>query len=58
MKWSNRERKLNNRRKLKLQDRAHKEKGQGKDKQSKKRMAKVLKEHRKFENILVDDDDY
>ena len=47
MKWSNRERKLNKRQQSKLQDKAHREKGQGKDKVSKKRMSQILKEHRK-----------
>ena len=47
MKWSNRERKLNNRQRSKLQDKAHREKGQGKDKVSKKRMSQILKDHRK-----------
>ena len=37
--WSNRDRKLKRRRRVKVQDKIHKERGQGKDKQSKKRMA-------------------
>ena len=49
MRWNSRERKLNNRRRVKLQDRVHREKGQGKDKQSKKRMAQMLREQRKLQ---------
>jgi len=56
MKWSNRERKLNNRRKVKLQTKAHKEKGQGKDKQSKKRMAQMLRARRKVQEVIEEDD--
>ena len=51
MKWTNRERKLKKRRKIKLQDRVHREKGQGKDKQSKKRMAKVIKAQRRMQEL-------
>ena len=50
MKWTNRDRKLKKRRKIKLQDRVHKERGQGKDKQSKKRMAKLLKAQRRVQD--------
>jgi len=38
MKWADRERKLNTRRRYRLQDKVHREKGRGKDKQSKKRL--------------------
>lgn len=55
MKWSNRERKLNKRQRLKLQDKAHREKGAGKDKVSKKKMSQVLKEHRK--RLQVEEED-
>ena len=51
MKWSNRERKLNKRQRLKLQDKAHKEKGAGKDKHSKRKMSQILKEHRKRQQL-------
>ncbi len=47
--WSNRDRKLKKRRKTKIQDKVHRERGQGKDKQSKKRMAKLLKEQRRVQ---------
>ena len=47
--WSNRDRKLKRRRRVKIQDKVHRERGQGKDKQSKKRMAKLLKEHRRVQ---------
>ncbi len=45
--WSNRGRKLKKRRKTKIQDKVHRERGKGKDKQSKKRMTKLLKEQRR-----------
>lgn len=51
MKWTNRDRKLKRRRKLRLQDKVHREKGQGKDKQSKKRMAKILKAQRRVQDM-------
>ena len=47
--WSNRDRKLKKRRKVKIQDKMHRERGQGKDKQSKKRMAKLLREQRRVQ---------
>ena len=51
MKWTNRDRKLKRRKKLRLQDKVHREKGQGKDKQSKKRMAKILKAQRRVQDM-------
>ena len=51
MKWTNRDRKLKKRRKIKLQDRVHRERGQGKDKQSQKRMAKILKAQRRMQEL-------
>ena len=51
MKWTNRDRKLKRRRKLRLQDKGHREKGQGKDKQSKKRRAKILKAQRRVQDM-------
>ena len=47
--WSNRDRKLRKRRRVKIQDKVHRERGEGKDKQSKKRMAKLLKEQRRVQ---------
>ena len=47
--WSNRDRKLKKRRRVKIQDKVHRERGEGKDKQSKKRMAKLLKEQRRVQ---------
>ena len=55
MRWDSRERKLNKRRRIKLQDRIHKERGQGKDKQSKKRMAQIIREQRKLQPVLEDE---
>ena len=56
MKWSNRERKLNKRQRLKLQDKAHKEKGAGNDKHSKRKMSQILKEHRKRQQLEEEDE--
>ena len=56
MKWYNRERKLNKRQRSKLQDKAHREKGAGKDKVSKKRMSQILKEHRKRVQLEEEDE--
>ena len=55
MKWSSREHKVNKRRKIKLQDRVHRDKGKGKDKQSKKRMAQMIRERRKFQELEGDE---
>lgn len=56
MKWDSRDRKLNKRRRVKLQDRVHKEKTQEKDKQSQKRMAQVLREHRKLQPLVEEEE--
>lgn len=56
-KWSNRDRKLKKRRKVKIQDKVHKERGQGKDKQSKKRMAQLLREQRRLQTWEYDSDE-
>ena len=56
LKWSSRERKIKKRKRIKLQGKVHKEKGKGKDKESKKRMAKLIREQRKAQEEWMEED--